>query len=350
MKKLSIKNKILVVLFILVGGITVLGNPLFSQTSFARVTISDSAPEATNVTYVVNFEFQVASTEVTLTFDEEFRSRTGAIDTSNEAACSDLGDVITCTAAYAATTTHTLTFTGMTNPTKVALPGVADTYTIQLESDGGEWGNAMFAIIEPVEVKARVSALLSFVVTGVDAGENIHTTTTGVTTTPTSINFGTLEVDTPVRAAQDLAVTTNASEGYSVTVFQDGRLTSPGGETIKNFRDDVSVARSAAAAWGSLAPDLNDPLTWGHFGFTSQDRQVGATCLAPTSEAGYFFGGGWAGFNGTTPEEIMCHTGPSDGSQEHTGTTRVGYQVEISALQPAGEYNNILTYIATPTF
>jgi hypothetical protein len=47
----------------------------------------------------------------------------------------------------------------------------------------------------------------------------------------------------------------------------------------------------------------------------------------------------------------MGHTGPSDGFTAGQGATRVGYQIEISALQEAGDdYSTTLRYIATPTF
>ena len=322
--------------------------------SFARVTLSDSAPEATAVTYTVDFQFQQDSSVVTLTFDSEFRTRDGVIAATGETDCSVEDDVITCDpeADYTGQEEHTLTFTAMTNPEKdEAEAGVADTYTIILENNHDERGSAMFAILEPVTVTARVSALLNFTVEGVADTETVHSRALDITTAADAIDFGTLDADTPLAGAHDLTITTNASEGYSVTVFQDQRLTSPGGNTISNFVDDTSQPTSDAIAWTSPDGALLDSATWGHFGFTSQDVQVAASCIAdPDGAEGYFFGEGWAGFDGDTPEEIMCHVGPSDGTTEHVSTTRVGYQIEISPLQPAGDYSNTLTYIATPTF
>ncbi len=326
--------------------------------SYARVIISDSSPEATDVTYTVDFQFQGASTSVTLTFDQDFLTNDGVISAAGEGAC-EVGEeentnVVTCTAAYAGQTEHTLTLTGFTNPVKQeATAGVADTYTIELENNLGEWGNAMFAIIEPVTVTAKVSAILQFTVEGVLADQALHgvAAATDIATDADAIEFGTLEVGESLIAAQDLSVTTNASDGYTVTVFQDQDLTSPGGDTIKAFKDATVLAPASAEVWAGPAGTLADSDTWGHFGFTSEDNQVRAECAAdPTTGDGYFATNLWAGFNGTNVAEIMCHTGPSDGQAEHIGTTRVGYQIEISALQPAGEYTNTLTYIATPTF
>lgn len=353
--KNTLRKITVLTILIALGFVMVPSIQISADTSFGRVTLSDSAPEATGVTYTVQFEFQDEATEVTLTFDQEFLDNNGVIDVTNEGDCTNTSpsNIITCTASYAGQTAHTLTFTGMTNPEKTTPVevGVADTYTIQLENTtSGEWGNAMFAIIEPVVVTARVSAALAFTVEGVEDTETLHGGGIDISTQPDAIDFGTLDINTAYIAAQDLSITTNASDGYSVTVWQDQDLRSPGGDTIKAFQDGTPIAPASSIAWAAPGGDLGDPDTWGHFGFTSQDRQVGATCLDVTSEAGYFFGGGWAGFNGDTPEEVMCHTGPSDGEAEHIGTTRVGYQIEITALQPAGDYTNTLTYIATPTF
>ncbi len=47
----------------------------------------------------------------------------------------------------------------------------------------------------------------------------------------------------------------------------------------------------------------------------------------------------------------MGHTGVADGLTAGIGTARIGYQVQISALQEAGDdYSTELRYIATPTF
>ena len=47
----------------------------------------------------------------------------------------------------------------------------------------------------------------------------------------------------------------------------------------------------------------------------------------------------------------MYHDGPADGVTEDIGRVTVGYQIQITALQEAGDdYNTTLTYIATPTF
>jgi hypothetical protein len=53
----------------------------------------------------------------------------------------------------------------------------------------------------------------------------------------------------------------------------------------------------------------------------------------------------------TSPVEVFKHNGPADGTTQDIGKARVGYKVEISALQEAGsDYTATLTYVATPVF
>ena len=58
----------------------------------------------------------------------------------------------------------------------------------------------------------------------------------------------------------------------------------------------------------------------------------------------------WASAS-TSPRVVMSHTGPANGTVTGEGITNVGYKVQISGLQEAGDdYTATLTYVATPTF
>ena len=63
-----------------------------------------------------------------------------------------------------------------------------------------------------------------------------------------------------------------------------------------------------------------------------------------------FTGEKYVGFNDTDPIVVMNHDHPSDGKTQDIGKAAVAYTVEVSTLQEAGDYENILTYIATATF
>jgi hypothetical protein len=84
--------------------------------------------------------------------------------------------------------------------------------------------------------------------------------------------------------------------------------------------------------------------TYGHWGLTTTDSVI-------PSRAGDDFGSNeWVSAS-TTPVAIMGHTGPADGVTAGTGSARIGYQAQVTALQEAGDdYTTTLRYIATPVF
>lgn len=357
-----------IISWVMIISLVLLGFPtlpsLMAQTSLteASATISDSAPGATGVTYQFDFTTAVnlvAGETIDITFPADY---TGLLPAAGNVTCpvnstsSVVGLVITCTVDAGQTVVAgalTVTAAGVENPAKVAAEGIADVYRIDIETDGDEKAQVMVAIIETVVVTATVDATLSFTISGVTTTTVVKNTTTTVGSTTTTIPFGVLPIGSSVVAAQDLKVATNASEGYTVVVFQDRDLTSAAADTIKCFEEAVCVPVTSTVAWDFPTGILDDIDTYGHFGFTSEDQGIAVTCQDPAFGTGYFglkAADLWAGFNGTDQAIVMCHTGPADGTTEHKGATRVGYQIEITALQQAGEYTNTLTYIATPTY
>ena len=140
--------------------------------------------------------------------------------------------------------------------------------------------------------------------------------------------------------AHDLSVTTNAKVGYSVTVEQTGELQSTTGATINGFIDGSNT--NTPTAWVGPSAAIANPDTYGHWGLTSED--------GTTTRSSQFTSNTWVS-GSTTPIVIMGHTGPADGTTDGIGKTRIGYQVQISALQEAGDdYTTTLRYIVTPTF
>jgi len=245
-----------------------------------------------------------------------------------------------CTAsASIATGTQTITITGVTNPSTTG----SQTISITTYNSGGtqlETIDVMVAIIDTVTVSATVNATLTFTVQGLATSTSVNGSTTTGSSTDTALAYGALTVGTPSVLGQRLSVTTNAGSGYSVTVEQDGNLVSGSGADIDSFKD--GTASTTAVAWTAPTATLGSEATYGHFGFTSEDASL--------SDGDHFGATLYQGFNGTTPVEVMYHTGPADGSTADIGQTDVGYEVEISALQEAGDYTNTLTYIATPIY
>lgn len=327
----------------------------------AKVTISDSKPAASSVNYVFNFTSATNATSVTFTFQSSFTTNGGALPVEAGSYSCPFGWSLSATTSNSYTCGGTATsgeavssVNGVTNPTKQAPVGTADVYYVDIETNAGDEARVKFAIIEGVVVTATVDAILEFTVSGTTTGVSIKNVTTNVASQPNAINFGTLDL-TPSSsiAAQLLSVKTNASEGFTVVVFQDQDLTSPAGDTIKCFADGTCETWDSPAAWAAPSGNINNPNTWGHFGFSSEDESVQSNGTCSTSTTGTYGvtnANLWAGFSGTSQAPVMCHVGPSDGTTYQIGTIKVGYRVEITALQPAGEYTNTLTYIATPTY
>ena len=225
----------------------------------------------------------------------------------------------------------------ITNPS-----ATTTTYTIDIGGSMSDSGQVRVAIVDQVVVSANVDTSLTFTVSGVNSSSTVNgsPTTTIATSTSNTLPFGTLPIGVSRTLAHDLAVTTNAAVGYTVTVEQTGDLQSTTGATIDGFIDGSDTV--TPSAWQTPATLIANPDTYGHWGFTSTDFD--------TIRSADFSSNTWVS-GSTTPIVIMGNTGPADGTTAGIGAARIGYQVQISALQEAGDdYTTTLRYIATPTF
>jgi len=222
--------------------------------------------------------------------------------------------------------------------TKVTNPAGIDSYEFVVTAGADDEGRTRVAIVDTVLVTAIVETTFDFVVSGLDSAEPINGSNTTGSTTATAIPFGVLDHDTVYQLGQELTVTTNAANGFVVTVQKDAPFQSSTGAIIDTFTD--GTYENTPTAWVAPGRDILDELTWGHWGLTSNDdhnsSEFGTNLFVAAS---------------TTPRAIFSHTGPADGSTQDVGLARVGYQVEITPFQEAGfDYQTNLMYIATPTF
>jgi hypothetical protein len=219
-------------------------------------------------------------------------------------------------------------------------PSTVGSYEIDVVSgDGGnnDSGTTQVVILAPVKITASVDTTFDFTVAGVAGGQTVNGSTTDGGTTATSIPFGTLSNGNATTTAQDLTVSTNASQGYTVTVQVDHTLLSSTGADIDLFNDN-----DTPALWAAPTPSIGDENTWGYWGITSED--------GTTTRSSEFTAGTWIGAT-TTGRIVMGHDGPADATTQGAGAARIGFRAEITSLQEAGDdYEAILTYIATPTF
>lgn len=224
---------------------------------------------------------------------------------------------------------------------QIVNPATEGSYDIDIGGTMADSGATIVAIVDSVYVTASVATQFDFTVIGHAAAGTVNGEGVTSLSTANTIPFGELTNGVPVVIAQDLTVSTNAINGYVVTAEVDHQLESSTGADIDAFDEAVFAA---PAAWNSPVPTIADENSWGHWGWTSEDTDT-------TRGAAQEFGANeWEGAS-TSPAVVMSHTGPADELTPGIGSTTVGFQVEITALQEAGDdYQAILTYIATPTF
>jgi hypothetical protein len=221
-------------------------------------------------------------------------------------------------------------------------PSTTGSYVIRMR--GGttaNTGDTRVAVLQNVTVTASVDTTFTFTVSGVATSTTYNGVTTTGSTTATVLPFATLVPGVKSSLAQTLNVTTNARNGFNVTVQENQPLTSSTGATIDLFKDGATT--TTPIAWASPSNTLNVPSTYGHLGVTSDDSDlVGA--------ANDFTSSKYAG-NIDQPRTIFANNAPTNGTTQNIGLAHVLYSIEIGTLQEAGnDYTNTLTYVATPTF
>ncbi len=323
----------------------------------ASDTLSDSDLSAAGVTHT--FEFLTttaidAGGKIEVTLHSDFSIITNDADINCDTGGSASGSstrVAICTyaAGLSASTTRTITVANITNP---ATDGDRrmDIKTYNAAGTLLDRVGVMVYIVSDVLMTATVDPTLDFVISGVNAGsKSVNGIACSATTTATSTPFGTLVVNATTTVCQKLNVTTNADDGYVVTVEEDQELTSDSGSNINSFDNSPNGTGSTTVhTWVSPTNTLDAYHTYGHMGVTSDDQD-----LTTYGYSDFYHSGGtaqYAGFNSTDPITIMHHTGPSDGSTQNIGEAFVAYSAEIASLQEAGDYENTLTYIVTPTY
>jgi hypothetical protein len=204
---------------------------------------------------------------------------------------------------------------------------------------GSDTGTSRVVNHDDVNVTAAVDTIFNFSVSGFStAGVAVNGTSTTATSTATAIDFGTLTPNVITTAAQRLNVTTNASNGFVVTVQQSQDLRSATGADIDGFANGEYT--DTPIAWRAPSSTVGQEETYGHWGLTSSDD-------LNSSE---FASDKWVAAS-TTPRQVFENNGVADGTTASVGSTTVGYQIEIGSLQEAADdYSTTLTYVATPTF
>jgi len=251
------------------------------------------------------------------------------------------------TADEAATTTQVVV-------TTVTNPGTEGTQYITIQNRGV--GNVVLervtvavVVIQDVLMTATVNSTLIFDIVGTTTAARVNGIPCSNASTATTTPFGTLTVNATSTVCQHLEVTTNADDGYTVTVEQSDELTSDSGSNINSFNNSQDgTGSTTVGAWTAPTNVLDAYHTYGHMGLTSDDSDLNTVY----TNQDYYNGGSaeFAGLNDVDPIPVMHHNGPSDGVTADKGVANVLYQVQVASLQEAGDYETTLTYICTPTF
>ncbi len=248
-------------------------------------------------------------------------------------------------------TTLTMTIASLINPAPKAdhVKGKADTYNIvvqQLDDNDTviDTTSTAVGVIEAVKITASVPAQITFRIIGVNSGTSVCGTTTTVGTTPASVPFGEISIDAFSVAAQSLAVSTNAANGYAVTAIENDQLGRNGaacagvdGTGVNTCIPDAEVAgmnSTTTQAWSST--------TNKGFAYTLDD-------LNTTTTEAFSYATGFRHFadeaGGETAQQIFSNTSVADNQNLF-----VCYKIIAAPTTAAGNYENYVRYTATATF
>jgi hypothetical protein len=179
---------------------------------------------------------------------------------------------------------------------------------------------------------------LSFTVNGVNSGTNCAGTGTGaaVTSTGTTLPFGTVTSASNTYACQDLQAATNSTNGYTIFARYTAKPTNALSQTIADVSPGTNNAPNTFSGAGTEA-----------YGYTTNDQSLSGSAGTGAGQASRFF-------NGTTYKYAAMTTGNAEVAYESAGVTqttyRVTHQVGISATTFPGTYTTTIIYTCTPVY
>lgn len=172
-------------------------------------------------------------------------------------------------------------------------------------------------------------ARMDFSVNGLPTGTSTGGIVTDATTTATAINFDNIPLNTPVEAAQRITVDTNATDGYQVLKYTSQQLLNSYGDSIQS----ITSSNTTPTGWATacVGPAISC------FGYHVTDAVLfgGSARFAPLDS--------YAAAS-VSPVEIMYNSFPVNDTED------IIYRLQVSELQPAGDYVADITYVAVPVF
>ena len=151
-----------------------------------------------------------------------------------------------------------------------------------------------------------------------------------------NINFGSLSPDTPATGTTTLTVSFGGAGQYLVKAIEKGPMTTQSGS---NTIPDTSCNGGAQTCTETSANVWNVSTAYG-FGYNMSGTDIPADFVNST----YFRP--FSDFDAAeSPQTVMSSTNVTDSSQ-----STMTFKVNVSPLQPAGTYQTVVKFIATPSY
>ena len=225
--------------------------------------------------------------------------------------------------------------------------GTADNYSVIIENLDGS-NNVVdstavsLGIIESVRVTATVDPSITFIVGGVGTGGTpCGLGSLSVGTSAYVVPFGSLTLNTFSNAAQTLTVTTNATSGYAVTIQEDDQLGKDG--AVSPYIQDTSCAATPCSH--TTPRDWTSASSYPGFGYSLQEVTADAAAFE-YDDSGTFY----AKQLPAIADPDVVQTVMSGSTVASSEQIYVCYRIAVGPSQQAGDYENLVTYIATGTF
>jgi len=206
-------------------------------------------------------------------------------------------------------------------------------------------GTAAFAIISGVTVSATVAESLSLAIVAVTEAncDATYGDVDGVDSTAATIPYGTLpNTNTFYHACQDIHIATNGGGGYTMT----GQETTELRDSVNNVNiadstgDTGSMTESVTSDW--------ETATNNGFGYACSNLN-GNNCSMTSASSNRQFACVSA-VAAECPSVSEAAVSVMATTSAVSATSRIRYKLTVSDTQRAGTYQNIIVYIATPTF
>ncbi len=149
-----------------------------------------------------------------------------------------------------------------------------------------------------------------------------------------SIPFGTVSAQTPLTDSATLTVSSGGGGGYAVTAIEDDQLRVSPTVFVPDTACDAGDACSV-----SVAKPWTLATTYG-FGYNMTGTDIPATFTDAT-----YFRPFPSQTDGGTPAVVM-----SDNDVGKNQQSTITFKLNVSSVQEAGQYKNIIRFTATPTY